>query len=173
MKKILVCGEVVGPEGSLRDVFFFFDLVLGRMAISTSPRKGKETGFLEAEGSLQFSFPSSCPSTPPRAPCSRASSLPSFRASVVLCPYTLRSIWLQHSPGPVGGLSNAPPPPHTLRAYLAVLEAQTPKRELLTCVGGTGWSLGASFPEGKRLLCSLQRLESDRAWVIRSSGYAS
>ena len=51
MKKILVCGEVVGPEGSLRDVFFFFFFFfffflfgVGRVGENKRPKKDKKTG---------------------------------------------------------------------------------------------------------------------------------
>lgn len=39
----------------------YFDVGLGRFDISTSPRKGKETGFLKAEGISQFSSPPPMP----------------------------------------------------------------------------------------------------------------
>lgn len=59
---ILACGEVGGPRRAHYRVLF--DLRLGRIDVSTSPGKSKETGFLEAEGILQFSFPSPMPKYP-------------------------------------------------------------------------------------------------------------
>lgn len=47
---ILACGEAGGPRGGSHRVFF--DLGLGWIDISKIPRKGKEIGFLEAEGIL-------------------------------------------------------------------------------------------------------------------------
>lgn len=135
-----------------------------------SLRKGKETGFLETEipfSSLSHLLYSSTLLVPPALEGVPSLSL-SFRASAVLCPHILMSTWawLHHSPGPVGGLWNAPP--NSLRTYLGhseVPEVRIPKRELLTCVwrvlDGT-WGLLSQ--QGR------DRSVESRSWSLTGAG---
>lgn len=121
---------------------------MGRVVISVSPKKGKETGFLEAE------IPFNSLSYPPmlRYP----PSAPFFGQNPISFPlgHQLSSVlYLEHSglvtaiTRPVGGVYHAPP--NSLRAYLGhsvALETQRPKRELLTCVQEHWMGAGGFFP---------------------------